>query len=186
MIELGGKQYVVPQPGGMRTFAFQQRILPVVGRVANVFIPLLGLEGGLSGLAEKDVTDVLPVALPRLGEIFSSMPPGELEAIARILLGDPKFGAQPGETATCGKVPLFGSPGGDAFDSLMKGRTADVWKLLWHAIQVWYPDFFSLARSSLAREQGEKVSKGSTTSPTSGQGTDSSSQGGSRSTDSPG
>ncbi len=170
MIVIGDKQFHVPPPGGMRSFGFQQRILPVAGRVANVFLKLIGAgQGEYSKLAGEDIMRVLPVALPEVGEVFSHMPPGELEVLARTLLGDPKTGAAPGEAATCDKMPLFGGGVGDAFDGLMRGRTVDTWKLLWHAVEVWYPDFFAGARSFLAQAgEAGSGSAGSSTSPTPG------------------
>jgi len=144
MIKIGGNSFDVPAPGGMRSFSLQQRILPVAGRVANVFLQLLSGSGvvsvaDLSSVLEADVLRVLPIAMPAIGEIFSTMPKGELEGITRELLGD----------ATCDKVPLFGSPKGDAFDLMMQGRTLDTWRLLWYAMEVWYPDFFARAAKFL-------------------------------------
>src|SRR6185295_1782591 len=147
MITLGKHVFDVLLPRGMSSWALQQRIIPVAGRVAGVLLHLLG-SSDVEKLADTDVTEILPAALPHIGHVFSEMPQGELEAITRELLRDAKFGDE-------GKVPsaqLFGSPGGDAFDLLMRGRTLDTWKLLWHAIGVWYPDFFDLARAFTARK----------------------------------
>jgi hypothetical protein len=147
MITLGKHCFDVPLPRGMSSWALQQRVIPVAGRVAGVFLSLLG-STDIETLADTDVTKVLPAAMPHIGHVFSEMPQGELEAITRELLRDAKWGDE-------GKNPsmqLFGSPGGDAFDSVMRGRTIDTWKLLWHAIGVWYPDFFDLARAFTARK----------------------------------
>jgi hypothetical protein len=144
MIDLGKNKFDVPAPSGMRSFALQQRIIPVAGRVAGVFLHLLGSDD-IESLANTDVVKVLPAAMPHIGHIFSEMPPGELEAITRELLKDAK----------CDGLQLFGSPGGDAFDALMRGRTIDTWKLLWHAVGVWYPDFFDLARASIVRKDAK-------------------------------
>lgn len=170
MIRIGNDAFSVPTPGGMRSFALQQRIIPVAGRVASVFLQLVGGAKDLPSLLEADVLRVLPQAMPHVGEIFASMPPGELEAITRILLG-PGPSGEPG--AVCDrnglKLPLFGAPGGDTFDMVMQGRTVDTWKLLWHALEVWYPDFFGRARTFLAPGAKEKPSEASATSTTSGQ-----------------
>lgn len=160
MIKLGAQTFFVPVPGGMRSFAFQQRVLPVAGRVVTVFMRLIGSASeDPAGLLEADVMRVLPQALPYVGQIFSEMPPGELEAMTRELLKDAK----------ADKIPLFGSPGGDAFDGLMQGRTMDTWHLLWHALEVWYPDFFARARASFAPAAKASPSEGSTTSTANGQ-----------------
>lgn len=160
MIKISGHDFNVPPPGGMRSFSLQQRIIPVAGRVVSVFLKLVGVDGlDLSKLQETDVTAVLPAAMPALGAVFAQMPPGELEAITREMLRD----------ATMNKLQLFGSPGGDAFDGLMQGRTMDAWKLLWHALEVWYPDFFASARGLLVRRAGsESSSETSDPSSTSG------------------
>lgn len=158
VIKLGKDTFMVPQPPGMRSFALQQRIIPVAGRVLNTLIHAIGKED-VEGFAEKDVASVLPAVIPYLGQVFSEMKPGELEAIARELLRD----------ATCNKLPLFTATDGDAFDGLLQGRTVDTWKLLWHALKVWYPDFFQLA-GPLFGGTGAKASqsKESKDSPTSG------------------
>lgn len=141
MIEIGKNKFVVGTPDGLKSFALQQRIVPVFARVANVFVHLLGVGSDVATLAEMDLTAVLPAALPHIGDIFAEMKPGELEWITRELLRDTK----------CDGMALFGSPGGDAFSSLMAGRTIDTWKLLWHALEVWYPDFFARARALVVK-----------------------------------
>ncbi len=147
----------------MRTFRFQQRVIPIAGRIGAVFLHLAGAKqgAGFGELLGADVLTVLPQALPAIGQVFDEMPDGELETLTRELLSG----------ATCkvgnaGFIPLFGSPGGDAFDSLMQGRTLEIWQLLWHALQVWYPDFFARARSLKDRsaEKGQD-SEASNTSP---------------------
>lgn len=162
MIKIGDREFTVPTPGGGETFDFQQRVIPVAGRVVAVFASLIGMEvvKDLSNIQVDDVMRVLPAALPQVGEIFARMPPGELGVIRKTLLAK----------ATFGKLPLFGSPAGDAFDSIMAGRTMDTWKLLWHALEVWYPDFFDSVRALLVK-RGEKESPSvmSTTSDLSGQ-----------------
>ena len=158
MITLGKNQFDVPAPAGMRSFSLQQRILPVAGRIVSVLAHLLGLgDGDLKSMLDKDLTAILPEAAPEIGRIFSEMPPGELEGITRELLRDAK----------CDKMPLFGASG-DPFDLLMRGRTTDTWKLLWHALEVWYPDFFGLARGYRAAASQASPSEESSTSLPSG------------------
>lgn len=159
MIKIGERTFVVPPPKGMQSFSEQQRILPVAGRIIGVLAHLLGLSSAdAEKLLDSDVLKVLPQAVPHIGEIFAQMPPSELERITRALLSDAK----------CDGLPLFGSPGGDAFDLLMQGRTLDTWRLLWHALEVWYPDFFGLARSWFVAGAKANPSGASTTSPPAG------------------
>lgn len=160
MIIIGKNTFIVPAPGGMKSFALQQKILPVAGRVISVFLQLLGASGSsVTKLLEADVLAILPQAMPHVGQIFGSMPAGELEAITRDLL----------QGSTCDKMQLFGAPGGDPFDAIMQGRTMDTWKLLFHALEVWYPDFFANARLSFGRDAKVNPSTESATStPTAG------------------
>lgn len=150
MIRLGNNVFEVPRPGAMKSFSLQQRILPVFGRVAAVILKLLGMapDSDFGKLMEQDITKVLPQAIPYIGEIFATMPPGELEFITRELLTG----------ATCDKMALFGNPAGDPFDALMQGRTTDTWRLLWHALEVWYPDFFSHVGKLIVKGAKESAS----------------------------
>ncbi len=138
MIQIGNTKFEVPEPSAMRSFALQQRVLPVAGRLVGVLLQVFGktADFDFEKFAELNVTQALPIALPALGEVVSLMPPGELEAITRELLRD----------ATADGMKLVGTnAAGDLFDTVMRGRTLDTWRLLWHALKVWYPDFFALA-----------------------------------------
>lgn len=169
MITLGKDVFDVPAPKGMSSFALQQAVLPVAGRIVAAIAVTLRVApeagGGmnsnvLGALAGMDVIKVLPAALPALGQVFSEMPEGELERLTRTLLAD----------ATCNKIRLFGGVPGtsataDLFDTIMQGRTLDTWALLWHALEVWYPDFFGRARALFA--SGGKPANGTEESTTS-------------------
>lgn len=165
MIRLGKDVFNIPVPSGMRSFSLQQKILPVAGRVAKVILHFVGGKKNVTELFEQDVLNVLPAALPYVGEIFAEMPEGELEKITRILLG-PSANGLPG--ATMNNKQLFGGPDGDLFDSYMQGRTIETWQLLWHALEVWYPDFFTRARSLLVTGAKENPSEESSISAISG------------------
>lgn len=161
-MKIGEQEFTVPSPGGMRSFALQQRIWPVAARLGAAASPLIPLWVSAGAVGIDDLLAAIPQALPLLGEVFAAMPPNELEAITRELLRDAK----------CGTMPLFGSPKGDAFDGLMAGRTLDTWKLLAHAMEVWYPDFFGGARGLLARRAASaKASEASNTSENPGEAT---------------
>ncbi len=172
MIILGKQKFVVPRPRHMRTFALQQRLFPIAGNLASVFVSLIG-KTDLKKIKEADITASLPAALPQLGRVFAEMPNGEIDQLTRILLGDPKEGATPAECATMDDMPLWagaGSIGGDPFDTFLAGRTWDTWKLLAHAMEVWYPDFFALVQPLLASVKKASPSVESSISPTNGPG----------------
>lgn len=164
-MKIGDREYLVPTPPGMRSFALQQRIWPVAARLGAALAPLIPAWMSAEKLSDLDVAELaklLPQSLPLLGEVFAAMAPGELEGITRELLRDAK----------CNGAALFGSQKGDAFDGLMQGRTMETWKLLLHAMEVWYPDFFGGARGLLAlRSAKESPSAGSSTSETAGEAT---------------
>lgn len=147
MITIGDTTFDVPQPGAMASFALQQRILPIAGRLVACFFRVLGIapDAEASQLAGMDVAKVLPQALPYVGEVLAAMPPGELEAITRALLGKATFSKGGSK-----QLALFGGASGDVFDAVMRGKTIETWHLLWHALEVWYPDFFGRARALFA------------------------------------
>jgi hypothetical protein len=133
----------------MDSFRFQQRIIPVAGRLVGVLLGLMKKlpqteEYDLETLMAGDVASVLPAALPALGQVFAEMPDGELERITKTLLADATV-----DHAGI-KGPLFGGPSGGLFDTVMRGRNVETWQLLWHAMGVWYPDFFALVKRSNA------------------------------------
>jgi hypothetical protein len=169
MITLGKQKFIVPVPHHMRTWALQQRLFPVAGNLAAAFVVILG-KSDLRSILESEIIQSLPTALPHLGRVFADLPAGELEQITRILLGDPKAGAKEDEVATCDGVALFSRDEGDAFDTILRGRTMDTWRLLVHAMGVHYPDFFVLAQPLVEAVNKGRASEGSSTSPTSGLG----------------
>lgn len=145
VVKVGETEFQIPPPKGMRSFALQQRIGPVVGNLIGAIVSVLDMPGigDVSKLLDSDVSKALPSALPALGGVLASMPQGELETLTKELLRDAKVkmgGAW---------VQLFGGPASteadDLFDTVMAGRSLDTWRLLWHAVRVWYPDFFALA-----------------------------------------
>jgi hypothetical protein len=158
MVTIGQYTFDVPPPLGMRSFALQQRILPVAGRIVGVLLSVMGKASSgfdMKKLGEVDIVPFLPIAMPALGEVFGAMPPGELEALTRELLSDAKVHGWGGAKSG---IALFGKGNGpDTFDSVMQGRAVDTWQLLWHGLKVWYPDFFSLAAAKnggVRRENG--------------------------------
>lgn len=159
MIAIGDMTFEIQAPGAMDSFSEQQRIIPVAGRVVGVFMRLLGMapDSDVGKLMGQDVLKVLPQAMPYIGEVFAAMPPGELKAITGTLL------ARGTANIKGAKVPLFGPGPVDAIDALMAGRTMDMWKLLWHALEVWYPDFFARGRALFVKGERATASMESTT-----------------------
>lgn len=172
-MKIGNDDFEIPQPYGDVSFGLTQRIFPIAGRMAAIFIDLLSLNPdiGMRQLVsgEVDVEKVMPLAIPGFGRIFSDMPPGELMSLASTLLRDATI------TTAAGKLRLFDEAGKSmAFATVMRGRTKDTFLLIWEAIKVWYPDFFSLGQSLIGGGQEAKTSSASTTSPPSAPATGSS------------
>lgn len=107
----------------LRSFTLQARIAPALAEVAAA-IQKVGASGTLE---EANVEELAPA----VGRFFSKLPEAELEHVVRALLANTKMNG----------LPLF-SGAGDPIDTLMAGRTLDVWRLLWFALQECYPDFF--------------------------------------------
>lgn len=165
MIKLGTDTFIVPAPSGMRSFALQQRIIPIAGSIATIFAQLLGgvVAAGnfnLGDLLKADVVRVLPQAMPFIGRVFSDMPDGELERLTREMLRDATW-SRGGMKA----LPLFGSSGGDSFDTVMQGRSTEIWQLLWYALEVWYPDFFALGAAFRASAKVKPSATSDTSEP---------------------
>lgn len=145
-INLGGNVFtVVPLPA-MRAFALQPKIIPVV---AEVFSLLAGLtEGAAEGATSLSLGDLeVSKITPYIDKIAAKLQPEILEElIKKLLLG-----------ATMDGTQLFTAEG-NPFDVKMRGRTLDIWKLLWHAIRVNYPDFFGMLPAVSASSVGVKGS----------------------------
>ncbi len=167
-VKIGANTFAVSPLTAMRSFVLQPRIGPVIAEAGALFFGLLRdvakSQGGedaelsVSALLEADV-DVDKIAAA-LGRIFVKLPPAELQSITRELLAGSTMDGRQLFAAVQGE--------GDSFDIVMRGRTLDVWKLLWHALNVNYPDFFGALVASGKRAPGASPSEASTTSPTSG------------------
>lgn len=130
---IGGSRFTVEPLPAMRAFVLQVRLAPALAEV-------LGALGGLQGSgAELSRLDVSALA-PAFGRVAAKLPPAELEAITRELLG----------SARCDGVSLFSVDKGDRFDVVMAGRAIDTWQLLFFAVEVNYPDFFARLGASRA------------------------------------
>jgi hypothetical protein len=157
VIKIGQYSYEVPAPPAMESFALQQRVFPIIGRIVGAAMHVLG-KASINDLADQDVAEALPQIAPALGEVFAAMPPGELEFLTRALLAKATVSGWGGAP----NVQLFLGDGG-AFNGVFQGKTLEVWQLLWHALWVWYPDFFARAAALRGGGQKESASKGSTT-----------------------
>lgn len=132
--EIGGAVFTVSPLPAMRSFLLQPRIAPVLAEAGAI---LAEVAAGDADVLDLDVLELAPRILPRVGQIFAKLPPEELRAITRELL----------EGATMDGVLLF-TGAGDPFDVKLRGRTLDVWRLLWFALEVNYPDFFGALAAS--------------------------------------
>ena len=162
-VKIGDNLFAVTPLTAMRSLILTPRIGPVVAEAGALFFGLLrdltktkGKEEeaqlSVAALLEAEV-DVDKIAAS-LGRIFGKLPPAELEAITRTLLAG----------STIDGVQLFGAVQGDGdiFDVKMRGRTLDVWKLLWHALHVNYPDFFEIVRPFVGSGKKDVSSSSST------------------------
>jgi hypothetical protein len=168
VIKIGQYTFEVPPPKAMPSFALQQRLFPILARALGVvlhYAPHLSLGEGKginigAILNDPKFIDAVAKAMPSLGEVIAAMPEGELERLTRELLGE----ATVSGWGTSKAILLFDKAKGiDTFDQVMQGRTMDTWRLLGHAVEVWYPDFLSLAKGSRASVPAGEPSKGSTT-----------------------
>lgn len=156
-LRIGERLYTVQPLSAMRSFTLQPRLLPAVSEALALFFGLVrdvAKSGGdeakldVGALLEADVDlDKLVQSFSRVAE---KLPPAELEAITRTLLAG----------ATCNGTLLFAAVQGegDTFDVLMRGRMVEVWRLLWHAVRVNYPDFFALRAGPAAPAAGANPS----------------------------
>ena len=148
-LKLGKNTFNVPPPKALESFALQQRIGPIA---VNILSALSRIDGTVS-LLDMNVEKTLGP----LGKVFAELPAGELKLLTYELLRKATFDHG---------LPLFDSKdidGDHAFDGLMMGRTLDIWKLLWYAFKVWYPDFLAHA-ATFAAKAGEPASGSKTPS----------------------
>jgi len=150
---IDGDVFTVEPMLAMRSFALQARLAPAFFEAAATIAQVVGDD-------PKSIGDLNLEALaqyaPRLGAVFARMPPGEFEAIVRELLA----------SATMNGAPLFArvQGDGDPFQTLMRGRTLQTWKLLWFALEVHYPDFFASVRALGVKSKAAGASATSSTS----------------------
>lgn len=152
VVRIGDDEFDIPAPRGMSSFALQQRVVPIFTLIGEVLTSFLSIDNlptqadGKLDLEKVDLGAVLPKVLPALGNAFRKLPAGELEAVTRELLADTMVRVG-GKTwmRLFGSVPGLGDQSPDKFDDLFAGRAVDVWRLMWEALKVWYPDFFGVA-----------------------------------------
>ena len=144
--KIGSNTFALSPLTAMQSFTLQPRLAPALTE-AGVVLAKLAAGDGVAGLLNAEVDAVLPRAI---GRFFEKLPPAELEAITRILL----------QSATMDGTALFAQVEGqgDPFNILMRGRTLDVWRLIWFAVEVNYPDFFALLPGKGAGEKAALLS----------------------------
>lgn len=140
----------------LRSFDLQPRIIPIAGEVLRVIATARdaglfkskggGAEGLELALADVETGPIVELALPALERVCRLLPRGELALLTRELLE----GAS--AVGPAGAVLLFGAMVGpnivDTFDTVFRGRTLDIWRLLFFALRTHYPDLFGLLAAS--------------------------------------
>lgn len=134
-ILLGGQVFTVAELDPWVTFPLQQRIWPAAAEIIGAALSgMAGVEKP-EDLLDIDLSKIDPaVFTSAIGRICKILPATELKALTEQLLA---FST----VIVNGKlVALVGETG--QFSTIMKGRTIDTWKLLFHSVRINYPDFF--------------------------------------------
>lgn len=135
---IGGNLFTVSPMSALRSFALQPRLAPALAEVA----------GALGSLGDGAGDLNVAVLAPAVSRFFAKMPPAELLEITKQLL----------DGATMDGVQLF-SAAGNPIEVQLRGRTLDMWRLLWFALEVNYPDFFVELRGSVAASRAASPSE---------------------------
>lgn len=141
--KIGGREVVLEPIAPMLSFSLQPLIAPAAGRIVGLILKELGSEEGVSidTLTIGDLMARAPRVATELGDAFGCIKPEDSIRVLRGLLAQ----------ATCDGIPLFPVAGSDkVFDGLFRGRTRDLWEILWFGIQVNYPDFLPARVGSVA------------------------------------
>lgn len=157
-IEINGRRFKVTQLPGMKS-------LRMSARLARIFGPALARLATASqnptALSEMNVAALAPAVT----DLFAALDEKEIESLTRELL------ASAAVLKDDQWVELFGAH--PIFDLEMGGCALDTLKLVYFSIEVNYADFFGEFRGALAARAKAFASRGSNTSPKSGQGGDS-------------
>lgn len=162
---INGRTFELDPVPALQGFALQPLIAPAAGRVVGAILRLVGDDEGLS-LETLDLQTLMaraPELAAEFGDAMGALKPADLVLLVRGLLG----------AALVDRTPLFPTSDDRRFNEIFRGRTRDLWLLLWFAVQVNYPDFFP-ARVANAGAAAGSPSVGSTTSPGAGPSTGSS------------
>ena len=165
-IKIGNDVFTVEPLLGESSFLLQPLLVPILADVAALYglftsavVDLVGLKEGVTpeGVAaakaklDQNVMSLLPEVQPALekagpiiARLCAKLPAADLQHIMRTLLKGATFNGQQLYTAQ-----------GNPIDIVMRGRTLDVWRLLIHALEVSYPDFFDLLRGPAAQPAAE-------------------------------
>ena len=154
-LKIGDDVFVVSPLLGEESFLLQPKLMPIVADCMTGFFAMHEkvADGQLDYVALADKLS------PLVQSIASKLPIEELRFIMRALL----------RGATMNGQQLY-TPAGNPIDVLLQQRSLDVWRLLFHAVKVSYPDFFQAARRVLAGAAAAQPASSSATSTTSSPG----------------
>lgn len=165
-LTLGDKIFTVNPLPVEDSFDLQPKlapILPEIGKLVALFvrkrdeISALEVDEKADAPTKKEALDkaidLATVALDELAPIVQRvsalLQPAELRYIRRTLL----------RGAACGSQMLYrddASSDGQPINILLAGRTMDVWRLMFFALRVSYPDFFEMpALAKIAKGSGQ-------------------------------
>jgi len=134
-VKVGDRLYQIEALPALRAFTLQSKVAPIAIEIVDGLGGVLkNVKGTLKDFLEQNVLDLLPLATPVLSRVFAKLTETDLEEITKTLLWNTR----------CNGQCLFTQEGSGSFDVVMRGRPMETWQLLFHAIQVNYPDFFEM------------------------------------------
>lgn len=139
--QIGGRQVTVSPMNAWDTYLLEPEIAPLVMDVAPVILAAR-VDGGV------DVDAALREAVPALGRICARLPREKLKALTEQLL----FASL-----------VDGRPLLENFNALFSGRTLELWQILYFALEVNYPDFFTRLRGFDAGRKAPDASEAPST-----------------------
>jgi len=153
-LKIGDDVFVVSPLLGEESFLLQPKLMPIVADCITAFVAMQEnvAEGGL------DYAALAGKLSPLVQSIAAKLPMEDLRFIMRSLL----------RGATMNGKLLYAQDGAP-INVLLQQRSLDVWRLLFHAVKVSYPDFFQAARRVFAGVAAQAAAP-SATSTTSGPG----------------
>lgn len=154
ILKVGEHIFIVPPIKATDAFYLEPLLAPAVSETLGA-AALVAASVGKSDIGKLDIGD-LPIASlqPVIESLCGKLGPDRLRTVTRSLLTG----------ATMDGVLLYGAGGAvDLIDTKLRGKTTVIWRLLWKAVQVNYPDFFDLLDGLRAAGKEANPSQASTT-----------------------